>query len=334
MVSGFKIAIIGSGPAGLTAAKYLVKYGHEIHIFEKFPLPGGMMTFVIPSKRIPLHRIQQIKNEIERLGVTLHLNTLIISDFYTKTIGDEFSISKIQFRELLNKFDCVIIASGTWIPRRLNIDGENLRNVYTALDYLYSIKLYELNYLNQEPEVGKKIAVIGAGRSAVDVVETLLKKDVEKIYLIYRRKIQEAPAFKELTKFLNRKEIEVVEEVLPIKFRGRNYVNSIVLMKVKRIDNKFVPIEGEEFEINIDSVIEAIGEIASPPFTKDYMGIKVRQDYTIDVDEYYRTTRKGVFAIGDVAHGPSNIGKATKSGVDVVKYVNLYLEKGIWRVIE
>ena len=324
--TGFKIAILGAGPAGLQAAQYLVERGYEVHVYDRLPEPGGMMMFAIPSRRIPKDRIRSRVRELERKGVQFILKTKI-QDGYSKIEGDNLVENIVSIREIISKYDSILICTGAWKSRMLNIEGENSVGVYPALEYILNIRLKELGYIDREPDVGDRVVVIGAGRTAVDVVEELCLRNRE-VVLIYRRKISESRAYREFLKLLNKYNIKVLEERQPLKIlvnRGR--VSGLEFCKVKREGDKFILDTSNIETIECDTVIEAIGEIPTPPISENIakeLGIEIR-DGRIVVDSEYRTGNEKIFAAGDVVLGPSSIGQAVGSGLKAAQSIDKYL---------
>ena len=348
--TGKKIAIIGSGPAGLGAAGILRCRGHEVHVYEQFPEPGGLMIFGIPEYHVPKAGVRKGVKELEEAGVVFHTSTRVISceqgkpDNEVEHILHGFIKNKECFEKIIEEYDAVLIATGTWKSRRLNIPGENLKGVYLALEWLADFSLYQYGYkkLEEIPPVEGNVLVIGGGLTAVDAVEVPLKylgDKITKVYLSYRRTRKEAPmGEKEFNRLLKEYGIEALELTIPVEFRGdsEGHVREAVLQRTRLEPSptggrpRPVPIPGSEFTIRVDTVFIAIGEIPSPPFENGCCGIEVEKWGAIKTDEKFRTTREKVFAAGDVKHGPSLIGPALKSGIDAAKYIQEYLSKGTW----
>ncbi|RLF14803.1 MAG: glutamate synthase, partial [Thermoprotei archaeon] len=328
-----RIAIIGSGPAGLAAARHLISKGYEVHVYERLPEPGGMLLFTIPSHRLPKERIRENVKELVGLGIKFYLRTKIIGKPEPLVEGDELVRRKIKFNRLLDSYDAILIATGAWRSRRLGIPGEHLDGIYYALDYLFKVRSSELGYLPNEdvPPIGRRVAVIGAGLAAIDAAEEALRQGAEKVSILYRRTINEAPAGKHEIERVMKKGIEFVELVSPVEFLGIRKVEAIKLRRVRlgapdetgRPKPELIP--GSDFIMKFDTVILAIGEVATPPFISDYKGIKVMSDGRIQVDNKYRTTKEGVFAAGDVVTGPSRVGLAIKSGIEAANAIDDYL---------
>lgn len=333
------VAIIGAGPAGLGAAGYLICKGYDIHVYDKLPEPGGLMIFGIPEYRIPRENVRRGVRELEELGVKFFMRSKVVGDLEERHDGDDFVNSIIKLEELISKYDAVIIATGTWRSRILDVPGSRLRGVYLALDFLYRIYTSELGYLPRSYvyPVGDRVGVVGAGLTAVDAAIEAQRLGAKEVFLIYRRSINEAPAGRAEIQRLIRRGIKIMELTGIVEVLGKSSVEGVRLIKMRlgKPDNTGrpapEPIPGSEFIIEIDNLIAAIGEIPTPPFSDGYCGIKLRPNGTIDIDQRHRTTRRGVFAAGDVVTGPSLIGKALKNGMDAAMGVEEYLMSGEWR---
>ncbi|NPA23925.1 MAG: FAD-dependent oxidoreductase [Crenarchaeota archaeon] len=328
--SGSKVAVLGSGPAGLQAAEYLSSRGVEVHVYDRLPQIGGMMMFAIPERRIPKKRILKRREELEKRGVVFNLGVKV-QDGNVRCEGDEIARQRTGFRELLHKYDAVLICTGAWRSRMLRIEGEDSRGVYPALELIFRIRLKELGYVNEEPDLGHRAVVVGAGRTAVDVVEELCMRGIN-VALVYRRKLAESRAYRELAELVRRYNIEVYEERNPVKIiSNRGQVTGIEVCKVLRIGDKFTVDEKDRLVIDCDSVIEAIGEEPTPPIDEKVaseVGIEIEKG-RIKVDEHFRTGNPKIYAAGDVVLGPSSIGQAVGTGLKAAKSIELYLREKI-----
>lgn len=318
-----KVAIIGAGPAGLGAAGDLICRGHEVYVYDQMPEPGGLIIFGIPDFRIPKQRVRDGIRELKEAGVKFILNTKVSKD--------------IDFEEILSSYDAILIATGTWKSRNLDVPGKELEMVYSAFDFIIEYHLYKYGYRPEPPKIGKTSLIIGGGLTAIDMCYIALEAGSERIILSYRRTRDYAPAGKNEFNQLERKGIKILELTQPIEFHGVDgKVKSVKLIRNRLAlkDSsgrpKPVPIEGSEFTLEVDTVFLAIGELPTPPFEDGKYGIKLNEDGTIYTDEAFRTTRKGVFAAGDVRTGPSLIGPALASGKRAAQYIHEYLETGYW----
>ncbi|MEZ0289762.1 MAG: FAD-dependent oxidoreductase [Sulfolobales archaeon] len=330
---GKRVAIIGAGPAGLGAAGVLICKGYEVHVFDMLPEPGGLLLFGIPGFRVPKKNVREGIEDLKRLGVVFHTNTKIVP-------GRVEELGKTGFDLLVERFDAVIIATGTWEERRLEVPGEDLPRVYPALSFLFEYGKAELGYISYKdlPPLGRKVAVIGAGLTAVDAAEVSHRLGVDEVYMIYRRTINEAPAHRREIERLIKMGIKWIELATPKRFLGdtREGVKAVELIRMRLGEPDHtgrprpIPIEGSEFIIDVDAVLVAIGEIPTPPVIDPRL--KLNKDKSIWVDKKNRTSIEKVFAAGDVVLGPSFIGKALASGIAAANSVDEFLRTGVWKV--
>lgn len=324
--SGKCVAIIGSGPAGLGAAGELVCRGHKVVVYDMLPEPGGLLIFGIPEFRIPKDRVKSGIEELKKLGVEFRCNI---------KVGKDISLEKI-----INEYDAVLIATGTWASNKLGVPGEDLDGVYDALYYIINTHLMRYGYktFGESPDLYGVVAVIGGGLTAIDACHIALERGAAKVILLYRRTRQQAPAgVKEFDKIEKDLNVDVRELTQPIRFIGKNgHVCGIEVIKMKlgAPDSsgrpRPEPIPGSEYVIDVDNVLVAAGLVATPPEGVREIGIELTKWNTVKTDKKHRTTRKGVFAAGDVKHGASLIGPALKSGKDAAIYIDEYLRTGEW----
>ncbi|AFL95347.1 putative glutamate synthase subunit beta [Thermococcus cleftensis] len=330
--TGKRVAIIGAGPAGLAAAGYLACKGHEVHVYDKLPEPGGLMLFAIPDFRIPVERVRLGYFDLaKRMGVKFHTGVKVISGERGDE-GDEFVEKTLPFEELVRDFDAVLIATGTWRSWVADIPGIELEGVFKALEYLFRIKSAKLGHMDwkEVPEIeGKRVIVIGAGHTACDAAMESLLMGAEKVYMSYRRTIREAPAGSYEINLLREKGVEWLELTVPVRIIGENgKVKGIELKKCRLGEpdasgrRKPIPIEGSEFTVEVDYVVFAIGQTPTPPFIE---GIATDRKGRIVVDSRHMTSREGIFAAGDVVLGPSLVGRATKDGLYAGRDIHLWL---------
>lgn len=341
--TGKRVAVIGAGPAGLGAAGQIRCFGHEVHVYDALPEPGGLLMFGIPSFRVSKEGVREGVAELRQVGVVFHTSTFVYCGAERPREHDALLLAKefVDINKLIGEYDSVVIATGTWRSRKMGVPGEDLPGVYQALDFLFRLYSHELGYLPKEKvyPLGSKVLVVGAGLTAIDAAIESLMHGAKKVVVAYRRTIKEAPAGEaNIKKELIDRGIEFRELLNPVKFEGSGRVERVVFTKMKLgAPDKSgrprpEPIPGSEFSEEFDTVLLAIGEEPTPPFPDNCAGIKLNPDGTINVDEQFRTTREGVFAAGDVVHGPSLIGKALGAGMKVAPYVNEYLEGKLrWR---
>ncbi len=328
---GKKVAIIGSGPAGLAATGYLACKGYYVTVYERLPYPGGLMVFGIPGFRIPKHRVLLGTKELEEVfGVEFKTSSKVIAGDAVQLIGDKYVKRKVPLENIIEEHDAILIATGTWIPRLPPAEGLDKKGVYTALEYLFYKRASELE-LKGIPriELGKRVGVVGAGLVAVDAaLEAIM--DGHKVYLLSIEKPEEAPAGSyEIIKLI-RKGARHIQRVIVKRVLGDGKVKAAELVNVHVKFEGFrivelKPIEGTERVVELDSLIFAIGQKPTPPMKKEVLGIKLTRWGGIEVDDYNRTTRDKVFAAGDVAIGPSKVGRAVKSGLRAAYWIDRYL---------
>ncbi|MGQ4832987.1 MAG: FAD-dependent oxidoreductase [Candidatus Asgardarchaeia archaeon] len=325
---GKKIAIIGAGPAGLTAAGILACKGYEIEIFDKLPEPGGLLIFGIPAWRIPKEPIRKGIRELEQAGIVFHQKT---------------EVDNGLFEKILNEFDAVMIATGCWKTRKMGLPGEDLEGVYFGLDYAVQEGLARDGYISQEERIVAKgkVAVIGCGATAMDVARQAIRDGADEVYVLYRRTRELAPTPERELKDAEKEGVKFLWLVNPVKFIGENgKLKKIELIRMKLGEPdasgrpRPEPVPGSEFQMDFDQVFICIGQQPTPPFFEKTHGIELTKKGTIKTDKMGRTTRKGVFAAGDVVTGPWLIGPAVKGGITVAKAIDEYLKTGEWKFEE
>jgi len=327
-----RIAVIGAGPAGLSATGFLACEGYEIDVYDKQPLPGGLMLLAIPPWRIPPERVLGGIRELEeKFGVKFITKVKVHSDPFTHEEGDDFIEKIIPFEDIVNTYDMVLVATGTWTSKIPRIPGYDAKGVYTALQYLYVWRLYELGITSKKPPVGRRIVVIGGGYSAVDSAERSLKSGAE-TYLVYRRTIKEAPAGIYEIEKLKREGVNFIELASPLEIiveSGRAVGVKLQKMKLGPPDESGrpapEPIPGAEITLEADLIIFATGEAPTPPVTPktaERAGLQLDKSNTIVVNTLMQTKTPKIFAAGDVVQGPSRIGPAIRSGLRAARYMH------------
>jgi len=312
--TGFKVAVVGAGPAGLSAAGALACMGHEVTVYEKLPEPGGMMMFVIPSFRYPREATKRAIGEVEELGVEIRTSRPVIS------AGD--------VKSLLSSFDAVLVATGTWDSRRLGIEGEDLEGVIYALEWLHAHSMHEMGYLDAVRGAEGRVAVIGAGLSAVDTCEVLYRKYGLRPLLMYRRPLDIAPAGPALKRLAEKGYLSVLDNVIPLRFIGAGRLEAVEVARVRPSASRGEEVEvipGREEVIELDMVIVAVGVKPTPPPALGELGVRIGADGRIVVDGNMMTSVPGIFAAGDVAEGPSRVFTAIKSGRRAAEGIDAFL---------
>jgi len=344
--NNLKVAIIGAGPAGLAASGYLSCKGYDVDVYDKQPLPGGLMIFAIPPWRIPRESVLSGVEELrEKFSVNFVLRTKIYSGVEEHEEGDLVVEKKLMLEEIVEKYHAVLITTGTWASKIPTIPGVDARGVYSALDYLYKHRLFELNFISERPPRGKRVVVVGGGYSAVDAAEQALRSGAE-AYVVYRRTIKEAPSGIYEIRKLEREGAIFMELVSPVEVVVEN--NAVKAIKLQKMQlgppdetgrPKPVPIPGSEFTIEADIVVFATGEQATPPVSRrdrsvlEKLGIKLTKNGTVEVNEIMQTGNPKVFAAGDVVHGPSRIGPAIRSGLYAARFLDNWLQAKLIKLV-
>ncbi|MFP4314854.1 MAG: FAD-dependent oxidoreductase [Desulfovibrionales bacterium] len=331
--NGRKVAIIGAGPSGLAAAGYLACLGYQVDVFDKLPRAGGLMLFGIPAERIPAARVEGGARLLERrYGVNFHLHTKICcSAPLHEEEGDHFSQDIRSMDELVESFDAVVICTGSWRSRRLNIPGEELEGVYSSLEFLFPLRAARFGSpkVCVPPVEGRRVVVVGGGFSAVDVAESSVNLQADKVVVLYRRTANEAPCGRYELEKLARRGVEIIELATPKRILGRERVESMEIIRCRLGDPDEegrrcpVPEEGKLEQIPVDMVVTAIGETATPPFAKELGLENVRRG---EVRWLHMTSIENVFVAGDALTGPSKIGKAVYSGLRAARSLTNWLD--------
>ena len=323
---GKKVAVVGAGPAGLTAAADLAILGYRVTIFEALHVAGGVLVYGIPEFRLPKEIVQAEVDSIKELGVELYTDVLIGRTFTPQELFD-------------HGFDAVFIGSGAGLPTFLGIPGENLRGVYSANEFLIRVNLmksYRFPAYDTPISVGKNVAVIGGGNVAMDSARSALRLGAEHVCIIYRRSREEIPARQE--ELQNAEEEGAICKFLasPIRFiedeQGKVKGIELVRMELGEPDDsgrrKPRPVKGSEFVLDVDTVIVAIGRTPNPIIQRSTEGLKTTKQGTIVTDfETGKTSLEGVYAGGDVATGEATVISAMGSGRRSAKAIHEYLLK-------
>ncbi|MHC4309018.1 MAG: FAD-dependent oxidoreductase [Planctomycetota bacterium] len=308
-----KVAIVGSGPAGLSCGYYLATEGYEVVIFESLPVAGGMLAVGIPQYRLPRDILDYEIDVIKKTGVEIKTNT---------TVGKD-----VSFEDIKKDYDAVFITTGAHRGLKLHIEGEQLNGVIDAVDFLRKVSL------GQEPQIGQKVAVIGGGNAAVDAARTAhrLGKDV-KIY--YRRTRNEMPALREETEEAIREGIRIELLVAPVRAVGSNGTLTdieFIRMKLGEVDAsgraRPIPIEGSQFIVEVDTLIPAISQEPNIKSVIKDSGLKFTKWDTIEADpETLYTGVEGLFAGGDAVSGPDTVTKAMADGKIAASMIQKYIK--------
>jgi len=298
-----KIAIIGSGPAGLTAAYDLRKMGYKPTIFEALPVAGGMLRVGIPEYRLPKNILRKEISILENFGIEIKLNT---------PIGEKLTIDDLK----KEGYQAVFIAVGAHLSMKLRIPGEDLKGVYPGVEFLRGVNLSE------NVEVGEKVAIVGGGNAAIDAARTVYRLGAKQATIVYRRSRVEMPASEEEIEEAEKEGIKILYLAAPIRILGKEgKVNQMecVRMKLGEPDasgrRRPVPIEGSEFTIDADMVIPAIGQSSDLSFLGPHHKFNLVRGRRFEVDPLtLETNIKGIFAGGDTVTGPNTVVDAMAAG--------------------
>ncbi|RLI56279.1 MAG: glutamate synthase (NADPH), homotetrameric [Candidatus Thorarchaeota archaeon] len=323
--NGRRVAIVGSGPAGLTCAGDLIKMGYDVTIFEAFHKPGGVLTYGIPEFRLPKSIVMAEVEYLQKMGVELKLNHVI---------------GKIRtVPQLLEKdgYDAVFIGSGAGAPNFLKIKGMNLVTVFSANEFLSRVNLmkaYKFPEYDTPIRIGKRVAVIGGGNVAMDAARTSLRLGADEVTIVYRRTKNELPARAEEVHHAEEEGIRFNFLVNPTEILGDERGNVIgmqcIRMKLGEPDEsgrrRPIPIPDSEFVLDVDTVIVAIGNSPNPIIPSTTPGLKVSRWGTIVIDEETgMTSIPGVFAGGDIVTGAATVISAMGAGKRAARGIHEYL---------
>ena len=318
--TGRKIAIVGAGPTGLTAAFYLALLGHEITVYESRPEAGGMLRFALPEYRLPKDILDREISIIERLGVKFVFNTKLGVD--------------ITFGELDDHFDATFLSIGTWKESHLDQPGTNLKGVYGALNFL------EATAAGKQPALGRRVAIIGGGNAAIDSARTSMRAGAEAT-VFYRRERKDMPAIEEETNAARDEGAKFVFLVAPHRIIGdaAGNVKAIEMLKTRLgaydTSGRRKPVStGEVHRFECDSVILAVGEGVDGDFAKD-SGLKLKASGTVEVNRFtLETGRPKFYAGGDLVTGASNVSNAMGYGKQVARTLDRQLmEADRWNTL-
>jgi len=320
--NGIRVAVIGSGPAGLTCAGDLVRMGFDVTVFESLHDSGGVLRYGIPEFRLPKKVLDYEIDYLRNLGVEIIFNSLIGR---TKSIDDLFS----------EGFKAVFIATGAGLPSFLHVPGENLNNVYSANEFLVRVNLMEARKFPEKDtpvHIGKSVAVIGGGNTAMDAARTALRLGAEKVYLVYRRSEAEMPARVEEIKHAKEEGVKFMFLTNPVKFIGdeKGYVKEMecVRMELGEPDEsgrrRPKVIAGSNFTMQVDLAVVAVGLSPNPLLPSLTKELKTDQEGHILVDENFMTGIPGIFAGGDIVGGDTVI-LAMGMGKQAAKGISEYL---------
>ena len=311
-----KIAVVGGGPAGLTAARDLAIRGYKVTVFEELSEAGGMLRWAIPAYRLPREVIEKEIDDIRSLGVEIKCNTRVGKDISFAKIGEDF--------------DYVYLAPGAHKSQKMGIPGEDLKGVYGGVEFLRDFNASESAWTKGQKSLGAKVAVIGGGNSAIDAARCAARLGAD-VTILYRRERRDMPAAVEEIVAAEEEGIKIEFLVAPVKVVEKNgAVSGIVCqrMKLGEFDRsgrkKPVPVEGSDFTLNVASVIAAIGQVPDISFVPNQSGVSVNKWNTFDIAKgsLSQTTNPKFYAGGDAVTGPNTVVGAIAAGQQAAKDID------------
>lgn len=331
-LTGQKVAIIGSGPAGLSAAGDLVQRGHEVTVFEALHEIGGVLVYGIPEFRLPKDIVRQEVDNMRRMGVQFETDVVV---------GQTVTVD-----ELLNEegYSAVLVATGAGLPQFLGVPGENLCGVYSANEFLTRVNLMKA-YRPENADTPifdcreKNVAVVGGGNTAMDAIRSARRLGAKNAYIIYRRSEAEMPARREEIKHAKEEGIQLLLLNNPVEFLGddKGWLRAGKLQKMELGPadesgrRRPVAIKGSEYELPLDVVIIAVGTSSNPLVQSSTPDIKTRKGGYIETDAAtLKTSKRGVFAAGDIVTGAATVILAMGAGRTAAHAIDDYLKSGQW----
>ena len=322
--NGHKVAIVGSGPSGLTAAGELAKKGYAVTVFEALHLAGGVLVYGIPEFRLPKDIVQQEIDGLKALGVSIETNMVI---------GKVLTIDELMEEE---GFEAVYVASGAGLPRFMNIPGESLNGVYSANEYLTRVNLMKAYRPDSHTPIqhSHRVAVVGGGNVAMDAARCAKRLGAEEVYIVYRRSMEELPARREEVEHAEEEGIVFKLLTNPVEVLGdeNKRVRGIACVEMELgepdASGRRRPVEkpNSRFELPLDTVIMAIGTSPNPLIRSTTPGLDTDRHGCIVADETGATSRPGVFAGGDAVTGAATVILAMGAGKEAAKAIDEYIQ--------
>lgn len=324
--TGRRVAIVGSGPAGLTAAADLARLGHDVTVFEALHEAGGVLMYGIPEFRLPKRIVQSEVDYVRKLGITIYTDSLI---------GKLYTVDEL-FKQ---GFEAVFIGTGAGLPNFLGLPKENLCGIFSANEFLIRVNLMRAHRFPEYDTpvwVGRKVAVIGAGNVAMDSTRCALRLGADEVWIVYRRSRQEAPARQEEIENAEEEGIKFKFLTNPIKFLGNQYgwvcgmecISTQLGEPDESGRRRPLPIKGSEFNLDVDTVIVATGQTPNPIIPRTTKGLKITNWGGIIVEEGTgKTSIEGLYAGGDIVSGAATVISAMGAGKKAAKAIHKYLLK-------
>ena len=322
---GKKVAIVGSGPSGLTCAGDLAKLGYDVTLFEALHAPGGVLMYGIPQFRLPKEIVQHEIAALKKMGVEIVVNAVI---------GRTFTIKELLEEE---GFSAVYVGTGAGLPHFMHIPGENLNGVYSANEFLTRVNLmkaYQFPNVATPVYVGKRAAIVGAGNVAMDAARTAKRLGAEEVYIVYRRSKDEMPARKEEIGHAEEEgfELRLLNNPTAILGDDKGWVNGLQCVKMELGEpdasgrRSSVAVPGSEYVLDVDMVVMAIGQGPNPLIKDTTPDLEVNKRGNIVADEVGATSIPGVFAGGDIVTGAATVISAMGAGKKAAAAIDEYLQ--------
>ena len=322
--NGHKVAIVGAGPSGLTCASDLAKLGYEVTIFEAFHVAGGVLMYGIPEFRLPKAIVQKEIQSLKDLGVNIMTNMVIGKVLSVDELIDDMD------------FEAVFIGSGAGLPSFMGIEGESLVGVYSANEFLTRINLMKayLDEYDTPVQKSKAVAVVGGGNVAMDAARSAMRLGAEKVYIVYRRSLEELPARKEEVHHAMEEGIEFLLLNNPVKIlsddNGHVRAMECIKMELGEPDasgrRRPLEIEGSNYELPVDAVIMSIGTSPNPLIRTTTHGLDANKHGCLIVNEDMLTTKEGIYAGGDAVTGAATVILAMGAGKTAAKSIDEYIK--------
>ncbi len=330
--TGKKVAVVGSGPSGLTVAGDLIQKGHKVKVFEALHELGGVLVYGIPEFRLPKEIVRQQIDSMRDMGVEFETDVVV---------GKTVTIDELMEEE---GFDAVFVGTGAGLPQFMGIKGEHYNGVYSANEFLTRINLMKAYEFPKYDEpiidfVGKDVAVIGGGNTAMDAVRSALRLGARNAYIIYRRTDAEMPARKEEVKHAREEGIQFHMLTAPLEFLAdeKGWLTGVRCQRMELGEpdasgrRRPVPVPGSEYVINLTTAVIAIGTSANPMIQSTTPGLATnKKNYIVADETTQKTSKKGVFAGGDIVTGSATVILAMGAGRRAATAIDEYLTTGVW----
>ncbi len=322
-INGHKVAVIGSGPAGLTCAGDLAQRGYQVTIFEAFHVAGGVLVYGIPQFRLPKEIVEKEVETLRAQGVEIMTNMVM---------GKVLSIDEL----FEMGYEAVFVGSGAGLPNFMGIEGEALVGVYSANEYLTRINLmkaYKEDYATPMRK-SKNVAVVGGGNVAMDAARSALRMGADNVYIVYRRSLDELPARKEEVHHAMEEGVQFKLLNNPVRILGDEHgqvkAMECIEMQLGEPDasgrRRPVPVEGSNFTLDVDTVIISIGTSPNPLISSTTNGLETNKWGCLVADEHMKTTREGVYAGGDAVTGAATVILAMGAGKTAAESIDQYIK--------